>query len=133
MMPAPRLTDAQKLTITELRETEGWSYDRIAKQVGMSSGSVAWYCLKEAIESPNPRQLSDVPVVPVVVRRGGHQVRSFTQDEGVRLLELEATGMRIGAIARTLGRRWNSVRGRLMTLARRDERSVAQSAEGSGT
>lgn len=41
-------------------------------------------------------------------------------------------GRRICEIARRLGRRWNSVRGRRATLARREERAAAGKGRGHG-
>ena len=61
----------------------------------------------------------------MVVNRGGHIIRRFTVEEHEQLVALDLTGARICDIARKLGRRPNSIIGRLMTLARRDARLEA--------
>ena len=62
------------------------------------------------------------PAMPMTVTRGDHIVRRFTSDEDSVLLQLEAEGLRICEMSRALGRPPNSIRGRLMTLARHQAR-----------
>ncbi|MEN5084311.1 sigma factor-like helix-turn-helix DNA-binding protein [Bosea sp. TWI1241] len=110
--------------VVELREGLGWSHKRIAEALGCSEGSVSWCCLVNAIERPGapPRPSTIKP--GAVIQRGAHVVRIFSDEEDARLLALEAEGLRIGKIAKALGRRPNSVRARLATLARREERAA---------
>ena len=124
-MAARILTPEQIVELVDLRE-RGLSYGAIARRFGVSPGAVAWHCLKEAAERPGqPPKPRDVPTEPRIYRRGKHVVRGFTQAEDQLLLELERTGMHLSQIAKRLGRQRNSIVGRLMTLARRDERQDA--------
>jgi hypothetical protein len=86
---------------------------------------VAWWCLVGAIEKPGPVQVPAPWTGPMVVKRGAFEVRRFTADEDRQLIAMEAEGLKLGTIARRLGRRRNSVYGRLATPARREERALA--------
>ena len=99
--------------IAELRG-KGWSYKRIAKALDRAPGSIAWHCLRYGIEKPGPQRLGHTQCF---------HGRGFSADEDRRLLALEAEGTPIKRIARLLGRATSSIRGRLMTLARREERA----------
>jgi len=112
--------------VTELREN-GWSYQRISKKVGVSPGSISWYCLREGIESPRneAKVLPQTRPGPMVVKRGNHVVRAFTPDEDDQLLAMEAEGLSRSEIARRLDRKPNSIRGRLMVLGRHEARAEA--------
>lgn len=95
----------------------------ISKKLGISIGSVYWHCLRLGADNPNNRnKISPALTKPFVVKRGNHTVSKFTIDEDSKLLELEATGMRICDISRAMSRPPNSLRGRLMTLARQQSR-----------
>lgn len=113
----------------ELRRA-GCSYAFIADRLGVSEGSVSWYCLKEGIDSPNTERkaLPQTAPGPMVVKRGNHVVRHFSPDEDARLIAMEREGLNPTEIGRRLGRRPNTIRGRLMTLARQQERAEALSA-----
>lgn len=115
------MTPDQLETIERMR-TAGRSYQAIGNRIGMSPGCVSWYCLRHAIEPPNPRKPVEEIRGPLVMKRGGHEIRRFTADEDRLLQEWEKEGLSTHEIARRLGRRWNSTRGRSMILARRAER-----------
>ena len=120
-----RFSDADFDVIAEMRE-RGLSYQQIARKFGCSAKAISWHCLRLGADPPKPAPLRlNYHLEHPTMKRGNHVVRAFTPDEDRRLLELEADGRSITEIGRTLGRRWNSVRGRLMTLARRDERLQA--------
>ncbi len=57
--------------------------------------------------------------------RNGHPVRRYSAEDDAKLLAMEAEGKRIAEMARALGRQSNSVRARLMTLARHEARAEA--------
>ena len=124
------MTTEQANAIAEMREA-GLSISRIAQKLGMSDGSVAWQCLKFAADPPKlaTRVPARTAPGPVVVMRGGHQVRHFTPEDDAQLLALEAERLTISEIARRLGRKPNSIRGRLYTLARHDARREAANTE----
>jgi len=116
---------ARRETIAELRGEKGWSYARIARRLGCSKATVSWYCLIDGVEKPGvPPKLSRFSG-PLTVRRGSHVVRRFSAAEDARLLELEASGLKLGEIGRRLGRRRNTILARLATLARHDERAMS--------
>ena len=124
-MPARKYDDELIDRVAEMRE-RGLSYGQIALKTGMRDSSVAWHCLRLGIVSPRVLPIRDFEGQTEV--RGNHVVRRFTREEDERLLELEAAGQRICDIAKDLKRPRNSVQGRLMTLARRDE--IAAQAAG---
>jgi len=120
------LSEAQIEEMCELRE-KGWPVERIAAHfteagTRVSPGSIAWQCLKHGADTtPKRRGICTQPVEPY--RRGGHVVRPYTADDDVLLRVLDMQGFRVSVIARRLGRKENSIRGRLLTLARRDARA----------
>ena len=126
-MTARKYTDDQVNEAAELRE-KGLSYGQIARMLDMSVGSVSWHCLKLGADSPNTITNVDTPTGPMVVLRGNNTVRRFSEEEDRLLFEMDIAGKRVSHMAARLDRKPNSVRGRLMTLARRAER-IAQIAE----
>jgi DNA-binding CsgD family transcriptional regulator len=122
-MSKKRFHDADYERMAELREG-GLSNAKIAKQLGCSEGLVAWTCLKLGAEPAKlrARPLPDAIVGPVEMSRGNHVVRRFSAEDDAKLLQLSREGRRRSEIARQLGRKPNSVQGRLMTLARREAR-----------
>ncbi len=127
MRKRPRLTADQVQLIIEHRE-RGLTMEQIARKVGCSQGSVNWLLLKQGVDIHENRVLPAVPTQPVTLQRGGHVVRRFTQAEDLKLLDLEKQGLCMTQIGRELGRRPNSIVGRLRTLARRAEREELQAA-----
>lgn len=122
-MPKRRLTSADYEEMAELRE-RSWSYERIASKFGVSPGCVAWNCLRLGAE---PRRLQGKPRhFPVfgsnsVVKRGNHLLRHFTPEEDAKLAEFQKRGLTVSQMARELGRKPNSVTGRLLTIGRHEE------------
>lgn len=121
------LTPTETDRIVQLRERR-WPVVRIAAALGCSAGSVNWALLKAGCDVNEHRPLKPVPTAPVVEVRGKHVVRRFTEAEDELLLALEASGTNIHRIAVQLGRRHNSIVGRLRTLARRQARAEASLA-----
>lgn len=119
------LTAEELDRIADLRERR-LTEAAIAAKIGCSLGSVSWALLKLGIDINADRPLPPVPTAPVVAQRGDHVVRRFTQAEDEQLLALEADGLSVYAISQRLGRRNNSVLGRLRTLARREARLETQ-------
>lgn len=107
--------------IAELRET-GQSYDLIGQAIGISGSYVCWICLKHGIEGHRKYPLGDKG--PMLMRRGNHEVRKFTPEEDATITRMELAGAKRSEIARALKRKPNSILGRLMTLARREERAL---------
>ena len=100
----------------ELITIHGMSQAQASRAVGVSRASVQSACLAEGVVTG---VLRDQP--PVYTRRGA-VVRSFTEQEDSELLRLRTeTSMGIRKIAQALGRSPSSIRGRLRTLARREE------------
>jgi hypothetical protein len=122
-VPAPFITNKMLNRAIEMRE-DGATLAYIAGQVGCSEKALSYHFLKNAVEPPNPRPLRPEHYLQCpLVKRGDHVVRAFAPDEDARLMDLEAQGLKDSDIGRILQRKPNSVRGRLMTLARRDERA----------
>jgi hypothetical protein len=124
----PPLTATQRAEIAELRGNQGWTYARIAKHLGVAIAVVSYRCLMDGIERPGPAPKSPVCRGPMTIQRGVFQVRRFSAREDARLLELEAADHSYAEIGRRLHRRANSIKGRLATLARRDERALIDGA-----
>lgn len=122
-MPSPRRMTPELLEKAIGLRQRSWSLEAIAQEVGVSQGCIAWHFLKEGVDPPKVmHRLQAVPQAPVSVKRGNHVVRRYTAADDALLLALEAKGLSCVQIGRHLGRRHNSVRGRLMTLARRQAR-----------
>lgn len=121
------LTPEQLDRIADLTERRRLSAGRIAQMLDVSVGAVAWARLRIGADKHPTKVLPPVPTQPVVRMRGGRPVRAFVQAEDELLLSLEAQGLGDFQIGRRLDppRRSNSVRGRLMTLARRQARAEA--------
>lgn len=115
--------------IAELREQRGWTIKRIADHLGCSPGAVSWQCLINGIEMPGEQKFAAQARPGAVCKRGDHEVKRFTADEDSRLIAFDAEGLSHSEMGRRLGRRANSVRGRLATLARLEERSLARSSQ----
>ena len=117
------MTEQQRVDrIAELRET-GKTYEQIGLALGMSGSNISWICLKYGIEGPRKTTLGDRG--PMVVKRGKFEVRKFTPEEDAKIQEMGRAGGKPTAIARALGRKHNSILGRMMTLARREEREAS--------
>lgn len=123
-MPGRKYSDAQLHQMADMREA-GSSYREIARVMGMSSSAVSWHCLRLAADRPDAKPLGPRARGPQSMSRGSHTVRRFTASEDELLIVMDLAGARVCDIARALGRRSNSVRGRLMTLARHDARLEA--------
>lgn len=119
-MAERRFSEADYEHMAELRE-RGLSIGQIARRFDCSQGLVQWQCLRLGADPPNAKPLPDAVSGPLVVRRGDHEVRRFTPEEDAKLLAMEMESLPL-AMARRLRRAPNSVRGRLMTLARREAR-----------
>lgn len=120
-MPARKYSDQLLDEAARLRET-GMSEAAIAKRLNMSLGAVSWHCLRLGADSPHTVRNISTTTGPMVVSRGGHIVRRFTPEEDKVLTEMDMAGERVCEMARRLNRKPNSVRGRLMTLARQEAR-----------
>lgn len=123
-----RLPPEVQAKIAERREA-GAELKNIAAEFDCSEGSVQWACLKLGAELPKPHFLKlRHHIQNPVVERGNHIVRAFTPDEDEKIRDMAARGFGDSAIGRSLtpARKPNSIKSRLMTLARRDERAAAE-------
>ena len=130
-MAAQRYSNDTIASAARMRE-RGMTFGQIGKKLGMSPSAVSWHCLRLGADSPNCQHNVARTKGPMEVKRGNHVVRRFTDAEDAELLRREAAGERISEIARALGRRHNSITGRLMTLARRQERQKLLEQAGKG-
>jgi DNA-binding CsgD family transcriptional regulator len=103
----------------------GKSYAWIGRRLGYSKGLIRWNCLKVGADRPDGSTIAPSRM-PMLTTRGNHQVRRFSPEEDAELLGLATAGRSTAEIARALGRRTNSITGRLMTLAMWDARREAQ-------
>ena len=122
------LNDAQIHEMCVLRE-RGWSPQRIAdhftKQgTPISVGSINWQCLAQGADSP-PKFRRGGGQAVAAYSRMGRLVRPFSAEEDQAITALDMEGVALHLIAQRVGRPHNSVRARLMTLARRDARKEA--------
>jgi len=121
----PPLSAEEKAFAIEKREL-GWSCERIARSLGCSAGSVSWHCLQVGADPPNAKPIDTSIRGPMAVVRNGKLVRRYSPEEDRKLVALSLSGKTHTEIGRELGRRPNSVRGRLMTLARHEARLEAR-------
>ncbi len=122
-MGRPSQIDITKLA--HLREEKWLSYGQISRMMGVSIGAISWQCLMHGIEHPSKVTRLRKPSGGLE-HRNGYVIRRFTAEEDAELLRLAMAGVRTSEIARKLGRKGNSVRGRLATLARHDARNDVQ-------
>lgn len=119
------ITPEQKEEIYILRSEKGWSQKDIADKMGISAGAVSWYCLMAGVERFDGRLGYPPSTTGRDYMRNGRQVRAYTEEEDKKIIEMDRRGDGYSKIAREIGRRHNSVQGRLATLARREERAMA--------
>ena len=130
-MPKRRLSDEQIDVMAGLRE-RGWSLARISEYFAergtvVSAGSIAWQCLRVGADVPLRLQGSTFQPTEDYVRNG-HTVRPYSAADDALLLALDCQNFPIAVIARRMDRKANSIRGRLMTLARREARAEQREA-----
>lgn len=127
------MTKVQIERAIELREL-GHGYDYIGKELGFSGAAIRWQCMKHGAEPKKnawkawaPGEIKGPSVLKRLHPETGtyHVVRRFTPEEDAELLRMVQAGVYEAEIARRLKRRTNSIRGRLMTLARRQASSEA--------
>lgn len=125
----------RKLTEEQLQQAFAWreagrSVRWIANRLNISEGAISWHCLKAGVESPRTARGAFVSrVMPgAVEQRGDHLVRRYSEAEDRLILTMAARGATNTEIGRALtpSRAPNSIQGRLMTLARREERLASQ-------
>lgn len=125
------LSEAQVEEMAALRErgkSAGQIAEYFAKQgVKVSEGAIHWQCLRVGADAPmRLRGKSTQPSAPY--QRGNHIVRPFTAEDDALLRVLDMQGFKLSVIARRMGRGPNSIRGRLLTLARLDAREEDKAA-----
>lgn len=123
------LSAAQLDEMAELRE-QGWSLRRIAEHftargTKVHQSTIGWQCMRIGADLPPHRRGRAVPRTQPMMRNG-HVIRPFTPEEDQKLLELDTSGATMRQMCEALGRKNNSVRGRLMTLARHDARAAGE-------
>lgn len=126
-MPGKRiLSDRQIDEMARLRE-KGWGDERIAdhftqRGTKVTASCIHWQCLRVGADRPKHLRGRSAPPPPAPYLRNGRPVRPYTPVEDQQLLALEAQGLSESEIGRRCGRKPNSIRGRLMTLARIEAR-----------
>jgi hypothetical protein len=121
-MPSSLLTPEQWVEVAVAYEAGEKPAD-LAKRFEISVGALNWNMLREGASRPGAKRLPQIAPGPMIMRRGNHVVRHFSKEEDAQMLELARAGKNTSEIARAIGRCWNSTRGRLMTLARHDDRN----------
>lgn len=125
------LTDTQIDLACEMRE-RGLSCQQIShyfnsQGVTVSAGSISWACLTRGADLPPDRRKPSRPSQKTsTYSRNGHVIRTFSTSEDTLLRVLDLQGFRVSVISRRMGRKPNSIRGRLATLARHDARAEGE-------
>lgn len=121
-----KFSDETIRQICEMRErglSSGIIQRKLACQdVQISHGAIHYYCLVNGADLPVAKRKAFNGTPGQIIPRGNHVVRRFTPEEDVQLRALSLQGLTYVEIAKITGRRHNSVRGRLATLARHDAR-----------
>ncbi len=99
----------------------GWSTTRIGMKLGVSSGAIAYQCLKHGAVSPNQRRTQTPQQQRVYQGKDGRSFRTFTTQEDEQLLALAREGKRIPEIATLMKRGRTSIRMRIMLLELRED------------
>lgn len=112
------LSKAQIDRIVELREV-GKTMEQIARLVGCSASTCNWHCTTHGVVSPkHGGKFLGRRLGPDVVKRGDHVIRRFSEEEDKLIEVMRIAGHGPSAIGKAVGRRCNSIIGRLATLAR---------------
>lgn len=126
-MAQKRFTDADYAEMAAMRE-DGTIIAAIAAKFACSIGLVAWTCLRLGADAPGAYKSITRDAQPLIIRNG-HPTRGYNPEQDAIILEMEARGESLSAIGRRLGRKHNSIKGRLMTLARREARAELRAEE----
>lgn len=123
-----KYTEDQIDRAVTLRE-DGRTLQQIEQETGVHRCVVSHYCLRLGADLPaGMRGASPNPQRPPY-RRGRHIVRPFSPEDDARILEMANQGLTRAEIARAMGRKRNSIEGRLLTLARHDARAEDESRD----
>lgn len=117
-----KFTDDDFMIMADMRE-RGFTQEQIARGFNCSANNIHWHCLKQGIEGSRLGRTQPPAKEPTQVKRGNHVVRRFTEAEDKILREMSERGAKVHEMAKALNRRPNSIDGRLMTIARHDERA----------
>lgn len=123
-MAGRKYTEQQVDEAMAMRE-RGLSFGQIARKTGMNAASVEWYCLFTGAELPGPPKPHVTTGGPMQYMRKGHLVRRYTPEEDEIILRMSLEGVPRVDIAAKVGRKPNSVKTRLATLARIEARQEA--------
>lgn len=106
----------------------GQGLQEIANDLGMSKGSVEYYCRLYGVLHPKAELVPRQARGAAVVKRGNHVVRRFTEEEDRQILEMAAACKGVKEIGEALGRKHNSISARLQSLGLREEREELHAA-----
>lgn len=120
------LSDAQIDEMCGLRE-KGWGVERIAEYftangTAISAAAINWQCMVHGADAPK-RLRGKHAQAAAPYQRGAHVVRPYSPEDDALLRVLDMQGFKVSVIARRMGRKQNSICGRLLTLARKDARA----------
>lgn len=109
------VTPEQIDQMTEYREA-GKSTAWIARKLGLKLNTVDYHLRRLGVFPPG-WTLKSTPVEGGSYWRNGHLVRAFTPEDDALLLSLESQGLGFTAIGKRMGRKPNTIRARLTSLA----------------
>jgi hypothetical protein len=121
MKGKPKLTEEQWQDVAARYEA-GEKPKALRAAYNISAGLMNWNMLRLGANPPGAKQLTQLAPGPMIVRRGNHVVRHFSGDEDRLIEQLATQGLSDTEIGHRSGRKPNSIRGRLMTLARQAAR-----------
>ncbi len=113
--------------IADMRE-DGMSYGAIARELNIKEKTVGGICLELGVDSPDVKPDHKAKPALMVTVRNGYKVRRFTPEEDALMVKLDGEGLGPKQIADAVGRNHSSVINRMRTLARREERKLAEAA-----
>ncbi len=120
-MPAKKYTQEQIDKSLDLRE-RGLSYGQIRLRTGVHEKSVERYCRINGVDVPNPQTEY---TGPTDYFRNGQRIKTFSAEEDSQIQKWDMQGVPRNEMARRLNRAHSSIRNRLASLARQDERRAA--------
>lgn len=103
-------------TIAAMRES-GKSFNAIAEATGVHRKTCEYHAVR--LGAASPFTILHTHRRPKYLRRG-HAVRGFTELEDQQITAWALENISLSEMGRRLGRRHNSIMGRLRTLARRE-------------
>ena len=107
---------------------KGWSCRAIAQRLGVSDGAIKYQCLKNGAISPRQKGRENYTGPQSFIGKDGRTFSRFTDEDDHRLIKLANAGLKVGEIAKQMGRANTSIRMRLLLLGQHEDIAAQREA-----